>query len=104
MSCMETSIPKYVVMEIKITGKRKKGQPRKSWEECVKKDLKQYGLRREDVLRTIERNAKNVLEQELLTLASQDNGIKTDVAVAVVGGLFAPSCFPPPPAPKSHPK
>ena len=95
MSCMETSIPKYVVMEIKITGKRKKGQPRKSWEECVKKDLKQYGLRREDVLRTIERNAKNVLEQELLTLASQDNGIKTDVAVAVVGGLFAPSCFPP---------
>ena len=85
------------VMEIKITGKRKKGQPRKSWEECVK-DLKQYGLRREDVLHTIERNAKNVLEQELLTLASQDS-ITTDVAVAVVGGLFAPSRLPPPASP-----
>ena len=27
------------VMEVEITGKRKKGRPRKSWEECVKKDL-----------------------------------------------------------------
>ena len=36
------------VMELEITGKRKKGQPRKSWEECVKKDLERYGLRRED--------------------------------------------------------
>ena len=36
------------VMEVEITGKRKKGRPRKSWEECIKKDLEQYGLRRED--------------------------------------------------------
>ena len=34
-------------MEVEITGKRKKGGPRKSWEECVK-DLELYGLRRED--------------------------------------------------------
>ena len=36
------------VMEVEITGKRKIGWPRKSWEECVKKDLQRYGLRRED--------------------------------------------------------
>ena len=36
------------VMEVEITGKRKNGRPRKSWEECVKKDLERYGLRRED--------------------------------------------------------
>ena len=36
------------VMEVEITGKRKKSRPRKSWEECVKKDLERYGLRRED--------------------------------------------------------
>ena len=36
------------VMEHEIPGKRKKGRPRKSWEECVKKDLERYGLRRED--------------------------------------------------------
>ena len=35
-------------MEVEVTGKRKKGRPRKSWEECVKKDLDQYGLRREN--------------------------------------------------------
>ena len=35
-------------MEVELTGKRKKGRPRKSWEECVKKDLERYGLRRED--------------------------------------------------------
>ena len=34
-------------MEHEIPGKRKKGRPRKSWEECVKKDLERYGLRRE---------------------------------------------------------
>ena len=36
------------VIEVEITEKRKKGRPRKSWKECVKKDLEQYGLRRED--------------------------------------------------------
>ena len=35
------------VMEVEITGKMKKDRPRKSWEECVKKDLERYGLRRE---------------------------------------------------------
>ena len=32
----------------------------------------------------IERNGERRLEQKLLTLASQDNGIKTDVVVIVV--------------------
>ena len=36
------------VMEVEITGKRKKGRPRKSWKEYVKKDLERYGFRRED--------------------------------------------------------
>ena len=36
------------VMEVEITGKRKKGRPIKLWEEYVKKDLEQYGLRRKD--------------------------------------------------------
>ena len=36
------------VMEDEITGKRKKGRPRKLWEECIK-GLEQYDLRREDV-------------------------------------------------------
>ena len=35
-------------LEVEITGKRKKARPRKSWKECIKKDLEQYGLRRED--------------------------------------------------------
>ena len=34
------------VMEVEVSGKRTKGRPRKSWEECIKKDLDQYGLRR----------------------------------------------------------
>ena len=35
------------VTEVEITGKRKDGRPRKSWEECLKKDLERYGMRRE---------------------------------------------------------
>ena len=36
------------VMEHEIPVKRKKDRPRKSWEECIKKDLERYGLRKED--------------------------------------------------------
>ena len=36
------------IMEHEILGKRKKGGPRKLWEECIKKDLERYGLRRQD--------------------------------------------------------
>ena len=36
------------VVELEITVKRKKAQPRKSWKKCVKKDLERYGLRIED--------------------------------------------------------
>ena len=36
------------VLEVEITGKRKKGRPRKLWEECIKKDLEPYDLERED--------------------------------------------------------
>ena len=36
-------------MELEMTGKMKKGRPRKLWEECIEKNLEQYGLRREDV-------------------------------------------------------
>ena len=32
--------------EVQITGKRKKVEPRKLWEECEKKKLERYDLRR----------------------------------------------------------
>ena len=35
-------------------------------------------------MRTIERNGESELEQKLLTPASRDNGIKTDVVVVVM--------------------
>ena len=35
-------------------------------------------------IRTIERNGESELKQKLPTPASQDNGIKTDVVIAVV--------------------
>ena len=50
------------VMGIKITGERKKGRPRKLWEECIKKDLER--------MHTIERNDESELEQKLLSPAS----------------------------------
>ena len=43
---IQSCLPKY--MEVEINGKRKKGQPRKVWEECIK-EFEQYGLRKEDV-------------------------------------------------------
>ena len=50
------------VMGIKITGERKKGRPRKLWEECIKKDLER--------IHTIERNDESELEQKLLSPVS----------------------------------
>ena len=49
------------VMEVEITGKKKKSQPRKSWGECVKKVLEPYGLIRE--MCTIKGNGESELEQ-----------------------------------------
>ena len=34
------------IMKVEITEKRKKGRPRKAREECIKKDLERYGLKR----------------------------------------------------------
>ena len=67
------------VLEVEITGKRKKGQPRKSWEECIKKDLERYGLRREDAY-----DRKKWQERIRTKIANPDNGIKMDVVVVVV--------------------
>ena len=39
--CGEINSQIREVVELEITGNRKKGRPRKSWEECVKKDFKQ---------------------------------------------------------------
>ena len=69
-------------MEDEITGKRKKGRPRKSWEECVKKDFQRYGLRRE--MSMIRRNGESKLGQKLLTPAIRNNGIKADVVIVAV--------------------
>ena len=46
--CGDINSKIHEILEVELTGKRKKGQLRKSWEEHVKKDLEQYGLRRED--------------------------------------------------------
>ena len=46
MPSVETSTPKCVRLWSLKLGK--KGRPRKSWEECVKKDLERYDLRKED--------------------------------------------------------
>ena len=37
------------VMEVQITVKRKEDRLRELWEECVKRHLERYDLRREDV-------------------------------------------------------
>ena len=39
MSSVETLISKYELMQLEVGGKRKKGRPRKLWEECWKSDL-----------------------------------------------------------------
>ena len=39
--CRDINSQIHEVIKLEITGKRKKGRPRKSWEERVKKDLEQ---------------------------------------------------------------
>ena len=63
------------VVELEITVKRKRGQPRKSWKKCVKKDLERYGLRIEDAYDR-KLNGESRLKQKLPAPASRDNGSK----------------------------
>ena len=74
------------VMEVEITGKRKKGQPGKSWEECIEKDLEGYGLRRQDAYNQIKKWQQQI-KAKLSTQASWYNGIKMYILVVVVGVL-----------------
>ena len=69
------------VLEVEITGKRKKGRPRKSREECLKKDLERYGFRREDAYDR--KKWREGIRAKIANPASRDNGIKTDVVVVV---------------------
>ena len=70
------------VMEFQITGKRKKGQPRKSWEECINKDLERYGLSREDAYDPQIR--WDQIKIKFGTPASWDNGIETIVVLLLL--------------------
>ena len=69
------------VMELEITGKRKKSRLGKSWEQCIRTIWND--MAGEERIRTIERNGERKLKQKLTTPTSQDNGIKTDVVVVV---------------------
>ena len=61
---------------------KKEGSTNKLWEECVKRIRNNNAW--EEGLCTFERNYRKKLEQKLLTPASKDNGIKTDVVVVAV--------------------
>ena len=37
-------------MEMDIPGKKPKGRPKKTWWECVQKDMKEVGLKRDDAM------------------------------------------------------
>ena len=37
-------------MELKITGQVESGRPNKTWKEVVEKDMREVGLRRQDVM------------------------------------------------------
>ena len=39
-----------VARDLKMGGKRKRGQPKKTWKKQVKKEAKKIGLKKEDVL------------------------------------------------------
>ena len=69
------------VMELEITGKRKKSRLRKSWEQCIRTIWND--MTGEERIRTIERDGERKLKQKLTTPTSQDKGIKTDVVVVV---------------------
>ena len=69
-------------MELELTGKRKKGQLRKLWEGCVKKDMQRYGLRKEDAYNQVK--WQNQIKIKIVNPARQDNGIKMDVVAVVV--------------------
>ena len=55
--CQDINSQIHEVMELEITGRRKKGPPRKLWKECIKKDLEQNGLKERMCM--IEKNGKS---------------------------------------------
>ena len=63
--------------ELEIIEKRSKSQIKKLWEECVKKNLQWYGLKREDGYNR--EKLQEWIKAKIANPASLDNGIKMGV-------------------------
>ena len=63
--------------ELEIIEKRSKSQIKKLWEECVKKNLQWYGLKREDGYNR--KKLQEWIKAKIANPASLDNGIKMGV-------------------------
>ena len=77
--CWNISSQMCEVMELEITGERKKGRPRELWKECIKKDPERCGLRRGDTY-----DQEKWREQYKVKIDNSghwDNSIKMVVAV-----------------------
>ena len=69
-------------MQLEVGGKRKKGRPRKLWEECWKSNLWRFGLKQEN--RKLEKIVSR-LKQELPSPVYRDSSIKVDAVLVFVG-------------------
>ena len=69
----------HEVMEVEINEKKKKCQPKTSCEECIKKDLELYGLRRDDAYNREQWRER--IRAKTVNPTSWDNGIKMEVVV-----------------------
>ena len=74
------------VMELEITGKIRKGQLRTFWEECIKKYLDQYGLRREDPYD--QEKWWEEIKAKIGNPCHQNNSIKTNIVDFVTNKLL----------------
>ena len=87
--CWNISSQMCEVMELEITGERKKGRPRELWKECIKKDPERCGLRRGDTY-----DQEKWREQYKVKIDNSghwDNSIK--MVVVVTGQHFCWSLF-----------
>ena len=80
--CQDINSQIHEVMELEITGRRKKGPPRKLWKECIKKDLEQNGLKREDVYDR-EKWQEQINKKNCQPPPAEFNGIKKDIVVVM---------------------
>ena len=67
-----------VALDLEVSGKRKRGRPKKTWKKQVEEETEKIGLKKEDALRQVERRSASNCRRDKVNPAISAKGKTPD--------------------------